>query len=292
MTQSESSFDWQIYADATFAGLAVLIPLPPIDLIMEWYFRRRMLRTIARRNGVMLRPEVAGALERQGCCAGCLMWPLTLTFLILKRLSRKILYFLTIKEAADMLSHYWHQAFLLNYMFSAGHLENEQAAVVAREALDETLKEANTSPLSKVAAQVIGNSRHVWRTLRQIRRKDQEDEMVAESRSMMGEQWEEASGYLETLADRYQARFERLRLNNEIRVNDKEVRPLRYAPLLEGETDDRRQESDPRFKAEEGQAENEAGAGIDSRQSTAATQKEEANERSADDQEAEDSQGE
>lgn len=191
-----------------------------------------------------------------------------------------------------MLSYYWHRAFLLDYMFAAGHLADGPAADVAREALDETLKEANTSPLGKVAVQVINNSRHVWRTLLRVRRRDEEDEVVAESRSMMDDQWEEAAGYLKTLAAHYQARFDQLQLDNVIRVDEQEARPLRYVPLLEGETNDRRQESDPRLKTEESEAQDATGKGFNPRKSTAAAEEKTADQRATDDQEATDSKGE
>ena len=37
--QPNTTFDWLIYADATFAGLSVLIPIPIIDWIFENIFR-------------------------------------------------------------------------------------------------------------------------------------------------------------------------------------------------------------------------------------------------------------
>lgn len=46
--QPQTAFEWPIYADATFAGLAVLFPIPLLDWALEEYFRRRMPRTIAR----------------------------------------------------------------------------------------------------------------------------------------------------------------------------------------------------------------------------------------------------
>ena len=53
-----TDFDWLVYADATFAGLAILIPFPFVDSLLEEYFRRRMARDIARRRGRTLSPAV------------------------------------------------------------------------------------------------------------------------------------------------------------------------------------------------------------------------------------------
>jgi hypothetical protein len=42
MPQPPAAFDWEVYANATFAGLAVLIPIPLVDWVFEEVFRRRM----------------------------------------------------------------------------------------------------------------------------------------------------------------------------------------------------------------------------------------------------------
>ena len=105
MVQPVPKFDWAVYADATFAGLAILIPIPLLDVFVEWLFRRRMPQAIAKRNGRKLsRPIVFHLNNRPGKWWGCFLWPIALTLLLLKRLFRTILYFLTIKEATDNLS--------------------------------------------------------------------------------------------------------------------------------------------------------------------------------------------
>lgn len=270
MKHADTSFDWLIYADATFAGLSVLIPLPPIDLLMEAYFRRRILRTIAKRRKVKIPPEIMDIIHRDGCCSGCFTWPLTLAIVVLKRISRKILYVLTIKEATDMLSFYWHRAFLLDYMLTAGHLENQQTAVVARQALDEVLLSTTTSPLGRIAAEIVGNARHIWTTLRRIRRNNEEDEVVAESRSLMNEQWAEAAGYLESLAAAYQARFDTLQLNQQIQLFEKETQAAQYEPLVKGNNDDR-QKTNPPVQTEITQTEAEPSGKINPRRRKKAT---------------------
>jgi len=108
-----TAFDWKIYAQATFAGLSPLIPVPILDWIVEEYFRRRMPQAIAHARGYGLSREVVGVLNRGGesCLASCLVFPLRLLVEILKSLSRKLLYVLSIKEASDRISYYWHQDF-------------------------------------------------------------------------------------------------------------------------------------------------------------------------------------
>lgn len=204
VTTPSTEFDWAIYADATFAGLSVLIPIPLLDLFFEWFFRQRMPTTIAKRNGRILPPDILAYLskERKGCMQSCLALPLVLTFVFLKRLSRKILYFLTIKEASDQLSFYWHRAFLLNYMVQAGYLADTTKAKTAAVTLDRVLASVTTSPLVQLAQQTIAGSKHIFRTLRGARR-GQEDQVVTDTRSIMARTWSSFGDYFVGIANQY-----------------------------------------------------------------------------------------
>ena len=84
--QESAQFDWPVYADATFAGLAILIPMPLLDVVFEQFFRRRMPRNIARRNGMQLSPRMQIELNRGqfSCLQSCFMAPILLTLLLLK----------------------------------------------------------------------------------------------------------------------------------------------------------------------------------------------------------------
>ncbi len=130
-----TDFDWLIYADATFAGLAILIPIPFVDALLEEYFRRRMPRDIARRRGRTLSPAVLRTINRrrrEGCLAGCLMMPLDLIIYVLRNLYRTVVYVLSVVDASNKLSLYWHRAFLLDYLIGRGHLDSlAQAAPAA-----------------------------------------------------------------------------------------------------------------------------------------------------------------
>ncbi|MCZ7528391.1 MAG: hypothetical protein M5U14_19695 [Acidimicrobiia bacterium] len=97
------------------------------------------------------------------------MAPIWLTLLLLKRIFRTILYFLTIKEASDLLSLYWHRAFLLDYMCKEGYLRDEETAVIAAEALRDILDRITTSPLNQLARQVLALPSHVLCSLRRVR---------------------------------------------------------------------------------------------------------------------------
>ena len=203
----QTSFDWTLYADATFAGLAVLIPIPFLDDAFEWVFRRRMLSTIARSRGHHLPPAVIAMVNRSSgtWLAGCLRLPISLTLGLLQRLSRKLLYVLTIRAATEQLNAYWHRAFLLDYMLAAGHLDTVASAQVAHTALEQVLNTIE-SPFTQLARQVIGSTRHVWRTLSRARR-GQAAADESQTQQTMRQQWDGFATYLETLAARYQQTY-------------------------------------------------------------------------------------
>ena len=211
MQKPPTSFDWAIYADATFAGLSMLIPVPLLDLLFEQIFRRRMPQAIARRRGQRLSPAVLQVLNRWGCSwAPCSLLPFWLLFQLGKRLSKKILYFLSVKEAVDTLSYYWHRAFLLDYTLQAGHLVNPASAGLARQAMDEILANPQISPLHQLASQVIAQSRHVLQTLWRVVRRGREDETIAQDKQTMRAAWRDVSAYLDDVALGYQTTYERL----------------------------------------------------------------------------------
>jgi hypothetical protein len=201
-TKVPPRFDWAIYADATFAGLAALIPLPLVDLYFEWLFRRRMVRAIAYRNGRLLNTPTINEInrDRSGQLQGCLLWPLKLVYSFLKRLSRKIFYFLAIKEAVDNLNYYWHRAFLLDYMLRAGYLDHSREEVVqAVQTLDLVLKQTDESPLLQLARQVVGGVRHVLRSLWRWRRHGEEDAAVIVAKEQMSRRWHDFNAYFQEL---------------------------------------------------------------------------------------------
>lgn len=206
-----TTFDWAIYADATLAGLAILIPIPLLDVFVEWLFKRRIPQAVARRNGRRLDPYTVYHLNNElFSCLGCLLWPIALLLLFLKRLFRTILYFLTIKEASDKLSLYWHRAFLIDYMVRRGDLDNEHSAKIAAAALRELLNNLTTSPLHQLAQQVIGSMHHIFRTIWRWRRQKREDADLKKARLEMAMGWDRFQEYLETVGAQYVQIFDRL----------------------------------------------------------------------------------
>lgn len=202
-----TQFDWAIYADATLAGLAQLIPIPFVDSLVEDYFRGRMPGAIARRNHIPLHPAAVAALNASrwswgGFWQNVLLWPFRLILDFLLRFVRKIVYFLTIKKAVDALNLYWQRAFLLNYIIRQGHLSDPARLHAAIEAMEVVLADAKESPLRRLARQLLSAPRraargvwHAWR--------GQPDPVLEETRSLMARTWSSFGGYFSALAHRY-----------------------------------------------------------------------------------------
>lgn len=212
-TVRDEKFDWAIYVDATLAGLAILIPIPLLDLLFEWIFKRRMPQAIARRNGRTLSKNTVRQLNQgEFSCLGCLLWPLELVWLLLKRTYRTILYFLTVKDATDKLSYYWHRAYLLDYMMQRGYLEGEEEASLAARALHQILDNLTTSPLTQLAQQVVATMRHSLRTIWRWLRRKQEDEVMANTRNQMANAWRDLSSYFAQVQGAYEQQLEQLQI--------------------------------------------------------------------------------
>ena len=213
--QPRRDFDWPIYADATLAGLSVLIPIPLLDWLFEQFFRRRMAPSIAARRGRALPDPIRDELNRsEGSCLGvALALPLKGVLWLARRISRKLLYFLTVKDAADQLAYYWQRAFLIDHMLDLGHLDDPASARVARRALDQAL-DATSGPLLLLARQIISHSRGLVGTLCRARR-GVEDEAIRQAQGEMSRQWSTLAAAFELLGARYDEWYRRVQAEPE-----------------------------------------------------------------------------
>lgn len=199
--QPQTAFIWPIYADATLAGLSVLFPLPLIDWALEEHFRQRMPAGIARYHQQTLSPEVQQTLNQsRGCLGMSVLLIAKIPIKLVKRLSRKFFYVLSIKEASDKLSFYWQRAFLLNYMLQAGHLETEESAVQANQAMNQTLQ-STPSPLTSLTKAIVRNRSSVFALLRGARQGKSKGK-VTQMQTWL-EQWAKQETFLSSLAVKY-----------------------------------------------------------------------------------------
>jgi hypothetical protein len=148
-----------------------LLPIPFLDLVLEAIFRHRIAPTIATRRGVEVAPAHLLRLGRGGgllTVRGCLLLPVKAALWVLKRVFRKLVYVLSVADAASALSAYWHRAHLVDHILRQGHLETHGEA--ALRAFARTVEQADTSPLTGLARQAIGNVHRVLGLLLEARR--------------------------------------------------------------------------------------------------------------------------
>lgn len=205
-----STFDWRIYADATCAGLSVLIPLPLVDIVFETIFRRRIPGVISRARGRQVEPEtrkrLGRGLDRAVSIDGCLKLFFKAVRYVLRRIWRKIIYVFTIKDAATALSEYWHRAYLIDHMVRAGHLEDGVDTDLAVDVFDRTLREADLSPLMGLARQTVANTHHVLRILARARRSGAA-EVARSLGDVLASHWKGAEASLVGVGEDYNRRY-------------------------------------------------------------------------------------
>jgi len=207
----DSIFDWRIYADATCAGLSVLIPVPLVDIVFETIFRRRIPGTIARARrgevGPDTRLELGRGLDRTLSFEGCFKLFFVAVRYVLRRIWRKIIYIFTIKDAATALSEYWHRAYLIDHMVRAGHLGSGVDTKLAVEVFSRTLREADLSPLMGLARQTVGNANHVLRILFRARRLGAA-EVARSLGDVLASHWKGAEASLVGVGQDYNRRYQ------------------------------------------------------------------------------------
>ncbi len=207
-----SKFDWRIYAEATCAGLTALLPIPLVDLAFEATFRKRMPGTIAK---VRRRASAEGARRRLGrgrdrlvSLEGCLSLPLGVVRYIARKVWRKVIYVFAIADAATQVSAYWHRAYLLDHIISAGHtgpdVDWRRSAVV----FERVLQETDTSPLLGVARQTVSSVHRVLLLLLRARRRGAVEEVESLS-AILGSHWDAAERSLHQVALRYNEEYAR-----------------------------------------------------------------------------------
>lgn len=208
-----TDFDWQVYADATFAGLSLLVPIPLLDGILEEYFRRRMPRSIARRRGRTLSLAVLRELNRarDGLWPGCLFWPVRAAMIVLRMIFRNLVYVFSVVDASEKLSYYWHRAFLLDYMIIRGDLDSHARAEIGARAMQEILATTRTSPLLNLATETIEQARHHLRALSRaifrFLRRQKETQEFERTRTTLAQRWAAFQDYFIELAGRYDAAY-------------------------------------------------------------------------------------
>lgn len=135
-----------IAINAVFVGLCALLPVPFLDDVLRRVLMRGAYQAIADREGVPLPAPALDALARAaplrwtGCLSAVAWYPI-------KKLSRKILYFLTVKDAIDWTAEAAVRGDLVRRALARGLLPGR--AEVVRAAMDAAWKAHGGSPLTR-----------------------------------------------------------------------------------------------------------------------------------------------
>ena len=204
------TFEWAVYADATCAGLSVLIPLPLVDLVFETIFRRRIPGKIAKVRESEVAPatriQLARPVNGSLSWTGCIAVPFMVGRYILRRIWRKIIYIFAIKDATTALTEYWHRAFLIDHMVRAGHLAPGVDTGLAVRVYRQILQEIDPGPLTGLARQTVANARHVFHLLIRARRLGAA-EVTKSLSEVLSSHWKVASESLVATSLRYNEQY-------------------------------------------------------------------------------------
>jgi hypothetical protein len=149
---------------AILAGICALSPIPFIDDLFIGAIRRRVLGRIFQAHGVRLSWEQRRALTRghRGCLVGCL---LAVVVYPVRKIFRKVFYFLAVKEAVDVASLLLHQSWLVEHALSRGCVDarglgaDKEPLARLNLAIHQTCEEVDTSPINQALRRSFAGSR-------------------------------------------------------------------------------------------------------------------------------------
>jgi hypothetical protein len=164
---------------SVLAGLTPLVPVPFLDDRIHDAVKRRMVQEIADDEGVAVSRDVRDALagvesERGRGCVGWGMWALRKSvFLILKlfrKIYRKILIFLAIKEGVDTASRAFHEGYLLHVglaQVGRGTLGRDEALNL-RAGIEQVLQRVDPRPINQAVGRIFGGSKDLLKTASEL----------------------------------------------------------------------------------------------------------------------------
>jgi hypothetical protein len=161
MTTTENSNQKTIVTYAVLAGLTPLIPIPFVDDLAKAYFKRRMVRLIAKSRNQVFDSEQIKTLaddKDRGCLLGCLT---AVTVYPLKKIFRKIFFFLEWKRAIDTVSHTYYQGYLIDHALNQMWLAPYGPAPAGkiRSGIDTVLDQTNTSLIERAVVETFRQSK-------------------------------------------------------------------------------------------------------------------------------------
>jgi uncharacterized protein (DUF697 family) len=198
---------------SVLGGLCPLIPVPFIDDIILGFIQRRAVETLCTLHGFQPTSSQTKALSREsgGCPLGCL-WAVFIY--PLKKILKKVLYFLSIKGCVDVASTMLHRGYLLHHCLTVGIVSKEKASdqahlVRVQDAILAACTEVDPRPINQVLKRIFGASkvlmrgtaRGMWNLFRSERKKNPKQQDEALGRAMDRAEVEQATGLSRILKD-------------------------------------------------------------------------------------------
>jgi hypothetical protein len=153
---------------AILVGMTPLIPLPFLDDIAQSYFERRMIERLAGAHRLALTPAQLDELGTQpdaaGCVKGCL---LNLLLYPIKKLLRKIFFFLEIKRTIDLVATTYAKGHVLDRVLARGLCApaGPHPPAQVRGAAERALARVGTSPIELAVRHTFSSSTALIRGL-------------------------------------------------------------------------------------------------------------------------------
>ncbi|MEM6796427.1 MAG: hypothetical protein AAF725_20820 [Acidobacteriota bacterium] len=169
----------ELVAHSTLAGLCCLFPIPFIDDWLRDRVRRHQARRLTRAAGLAFddkQIEVLACgytpLTARGCVVGTLLWPFRFLFnLLIKKLLRKIIFVLAIKDCVDTFSQVFHEVYLLRHALDRGALSPDDPAqrLWVRRMIEAVRDDVDPRPVERWAGRAFrGSGRLLKASLRQV----------------------------------------------------------------------------------------------------------------------------
>ena len=164
---AEETHQRSIITHSVLTGLTPLIPVPVLDDLAKNYFRRRMVRALAASHGRDISAAEVEALTAErggGCLSGCLVQAVVYP---LKKIFRKIFFFLEWKRAVDLTSQTYHHGYLFDYAMQKGAggpaVLDLRGVGDVRAAIEAACRESSIKPVEGAVRASFRQSRNVLR---------------------------------------------------------------------------------------------------------------------------------
>ena len=180
MSETNEPAPWRstLVLYSTLAGMCKLIPLPFIDDIIQGVVIRRMLNQLLAHHNCEADSVALDRLtrERTGCPLGCLY---SLVLYPIKKILKKVLFFLSFKDFVDESSKWFHRGYLVQFaaqsaLLTARELSDEHRLWPVALAIEETCAETDTTQFMELLQRVFSGSqaslRHAARQLWKVGR--------------------------------------------------------------------------------------------------------------------------